>query len=363
MADNLAFVGGPGEDGESRSYPGAREVGLRDIDPSLLVTQTHYDGWGQWRRTWWVPFHPQLRTVGPAERRAWLDSERDVINDPSLIAVTNARTGRKWLTLSGFANWRQWGVDQGRREFQRDTWFRLNCVVTRKEDAAKLIDGLKDKMLTDPHALPRIELHGEHYLGEYPWHPSVAGFGDWTSNSDWRKLPVQSRATVASYTCERGGYDYSIDKTVSVTLPAPWLAKTMGLRLANGRKLTYLDQAGDVLLYDPSSIEDGPQAALVDREAFLSMLDREGLAAIWIVAGEKGVFGGHDPSMGFGGRVLHTALYWLENENFASRFYWEREDPTADQLRILFGTNPIPPGIRVRSPSQPGIARRKGKGS
>jgi hypothetical protein len=364
MADNLAFLGGYGdfENDEPRLYASVRQIGLRDIDPSLLVTQTHYDGWGQWGRTWWVPFHPQMRAIGPAERRTWLDSDRDVINDVSLIAVCNPRTGKQWLTLKGFANWRQWGVEDASKEFQRDTWFRLSCVVVRKGDKKKLIEGLKDKMLTDPHALPRIELHGDHYLGEYPWHPSVNGFGDWTGEHDWRKLPVQSRATVATYTCERGGYDYSVDKTVSVELPAPWLANAMGLRLSNGQKLTYVGESGEVLFYDPSVNEEGPQAALVDRDAFLLMLEREDLAAIWVIAGEKGIFGGRDSSMGFGGRILHTAIYWIEGDDFASQFYWEREDPSAEQLRIFFGENPIPSGITVREPrQQSALARRRGK--
>src|SRR3546814_11526883 len=60
-----------------RTYEGARDVGLRDMDPSLLVTKTHYDGWKQWDRTWWVPVQPRLRQIAPLERLTWLDSEID----------------------------------------------------------------------------------------------------------------------------------------------------------------------------------------------------------------------------------------------------------------------------------------------
>ena len=72
MADNLAFLGGlwAEVDDEPPVYRGAREVGLRDIDPSLLTSKTHYDGWAEWGKTWWVPFDPQLRTMGPHERLA-----------------------------------------------------------------------------------------------------------------------------------------------------------------------------------------------------------------------------------------------------------------------------------------------------
>src|SRR5208282_1128324 len=57
MADNLAFFGNCWErQGGPPLYQGARQIHLRDIDPSLLSTETHYDGWGQWGKTWWVPF-------------------------------------------------------------------------------------------------------------------------------------------------------------------------------------------------------------------------------------------------------------------------------------------------------------------
>ena len=231
---------------------------------------------------------------------------------------------------------------------QRDTWFRLNCVVVREKDEAKLVESLKQRVLTDPHAFPKIELHGEHYLGEYPWHPSVRNFGNWTRADDWRKLPVPTRATVAEYTCERGNYDYSIDKTISVDLPAPWLATAMGLRLSDGQHLTYVDAMGKVIFYDPSVYEEGHRAALVDRDVFIAMLEREGLSAIWIIAGEKSVYGGRDPGMGFGGRVLHTAIYRLKGGTFISQFHSQREAPTKEQLRIFFGGKRVPRGITVR---------------
>ena len=82
MADNLTFPGGIWDDDKSRrpEYKSARQVGLRDIDPSLLITRTHHDGWAKWGRTWWVPFDPQLRSVGPHERIAWLHSDTDLVN-------------------------------------------------------------------------------------------------------------------------------------------------------------------------------------------------------------------------------------------------------------------------------------------
>ena len=258
----------------------------------------------------------------------------------------NPKTKQRWLCLHAFGSWRQRGLVDDREELERDTWFRLHCVVVKKADQKKLLHDLAKKTMTDPHALPHIELHGDHFLGEYPWHPSVSRFGDWTAPGEWRAPSVPTRATVADYTCERGGYDYSLDETVHVELPAPWLARALGVRLSDGRKLNYVDSNGSVVFYDPSVGELGPQAALVDRAAFLGMLEREGLSAVWVIAGEKNVYGGHEA---FGGRALHTAVYHLDGEGFKRQIYWEREHPSLDQLQALFAPDEVPPGLTVRS--------------
>lgn len=361
MGDNLAYLGDPWdrEGAEPLAYRSARQVGLRDIDPSLLVTKTHYDGWGKWGRTWWVPFNPQLRAVDPREHRAWLESDRDIINDESLIDLRNPKTGRRWLALWGFSSWRGLGVRDGRKGMQRDTWFRLNCIVVRRKDQAKIVESLQGQILTDPHSLPKIELHDDFYLGEYPWHPEVRGFDRWSSDDGWRALAVPCRPTVASYTCERSGYDCSIDRTVSIEIPAPWLAEAMGLRLASGRSPVYVGSDGREMFYDPSVLEAGPAAALVDRDAFLRMLDREGLSAIWVIAGEKGIFGGRDAGLGFGGRLCHTAIYHVSGDGFARHFHKEWEQPSEDQLKEFFGEEPVPLGIvaRTRSSGKPARGR------
>ncbi|MGA7326952.1 MAG: hypothetical protein WBX25_21290 [Rhodomicrobium sp.] len=350
MSDNLAYLGGYGafRDGAGRRYGDAREIGLRNIDPSLLVTQTHYDGWEQRPRTWWVPAEPVLRELGPAERLAWLESDQDIINDASLIDVRNPKTKQRWLCLHSFSDWRQHGIETERQELQRDTWFRLSSLVVRKEHEAKLIEGLSGKMLTDPHSLPNIEFHGDHYLGEYPWHPSLSEIDNWTREGDWQAPPVPTRATVARYLCERGNYDYSIDKSVSVKLPAPWLARALGMRLSNGKHLAYISTIGEVMFFDPSVTDEGPQAALVDRDAFLAMLEREDLSVLWVIAGEKGAYGGRDPGRGFGGRLLHTAIYTISGQGFRREFYSQREYPSEEQLRAFFGNKALPPGVITR---------------
>jgi hypothetical protein len=341
LADHLAMKNDAWSDHEkTQSYEGAWQIGLRKMDPSLLVTDTYYDGWESWPRTWWVPISPVLHEIPKKERLLWRDAQQDIINDACLIDVKDPKNGRRWLALSGFAHWAQRGIEDGHSELQRDTWFRLSCVVARKRDRTALLSWLRSELLTAPHDLPEIDLHGEQYLGEYPWHRSLADVDGWRQPSKWSKQPVPMRATVANYSKERGGYDYSIDKSVKVSTPAPWLMKALGLRLANGKQLAFVSPDDRVQFFDPSVAEPGPHAALVDRDFFLESLEREGLCAFWIIAGEKGVYSGLGSDRGWGGRLAHSYVYELKDDKFVCYTKTEIQKPSAEQLRAyLDGPN------------------------
>jgi hypothetical protein len=112
------------------------------------------------------------------------------------------------------------------------------------------------------------------------------------------------------------------------------------LRLGDGRKLHYVGQNDDVLFFDPSVSGPGPQAALVDHDAFVNLLKQQDLTAVWVIAGEKGVYGGRDPGMGFGGRLVHSFVYLLKDGGFACHKHIDHEYPSPDQLEKLLGYNP-----------------------
>jgi hypothetical protein len=166
LADNLSCRGHSWERRDGMpTYKGARQVSLRDIDPSLLTPKTHYDGWAEWGRTWWVPFNPALRAATPQERMAWLHSDSDIVNDTSLIEATDPKTGRRNLALRGFADWKGRGIRDGREEYQRETWFRVQSVVIHKHDEAKLLEALRGEgpdqsRLAADHRTPRGPLSG-----------------------------------------------------------------------------------------------------------------------------------------------------------------------------------------------------------
>jgi len=337
MADNLAFLHSyrSFRDDPAASYAGALDIGSRDIDPSFLVTGTYYDGWKQWPKTWWLPASPVLRSLPPLDRLAWRDTEDNLINSSDLIELTNPKDRRRWLALHSAGHWRQSSIGEGKKHIERETWFRLNCYVVKKDEVGKLVRGMRDTILTSSHDLPEMQISRENFLGEYPWHPSLSELDEWTVPDEWNKLKAAIKPTAGSYFGERSGYDYSLEQTTNISLPAPWLMRSLGLRLSSGRKPIYVDQTGKVIFFDPSISEPGPAAALVDREAFLTALTKDGLAAVWVIAGEKNVYGGGDP--GFGGRRLHTNIYQLTEDGFAVLEHRDTLLPSREQLDALLG--------------------------
>ena len=239
----------------------------------------------------------------------------------------------------------------GAFEVQRDTWFRLRCFVVPRAHQEQIIDSLKNRLYLDGRSLPHMDIPLQFYLGEHPWHPDVVGLDqqEWLLAPDSPRAPVYP--AVATYTREKSGYDYSIDRTIQVELPAPWLADHMALRMKGGRTPVFVDSDGRTMFMDPSVLEPGPSAALVDRNAFLLALDQRDFAPIWVIAGEKSAYGGPSAAMGFGGRLNHTAIYRLEGDGFSRCYHQEWDDPDQEQLETMFGASNVPPGMTTRAPS------------
>jgi hypothetical protein len=350
LADNCAFTCGRSEDGSPGYYDGESFGSLRNLDPSLLVRESHDSGWTEFREpSWWSPILPRLNQATPEERLHWLyDNERDRIDGNGYIDVTD-RNGRRWLVLHNSSSVHE--RSHGSSGTERKTWSRVSCCVVRKKDLKGLLDGIGTMQLTDPDARPKITLYGRSfYFGEYPWHPALSDLPDWVEpKSGFRCLSVAARPTVTEYSYERGGFDYSLEETVHIALPAPWLIRAMDLRRCDGRRAAYVDEIGRIQFFDPCLSEEGPHAGLVDRDAFLNSLDRQDLVAVWLIAGEKGVYGNSGSS--FGGQHAFTSLYWMEDDRWKHRLAHSAfKAPALDQVQRLF-KGPIPSWVKTRKPN------------
>ena len=312
VSDNLMYAVRYAE--SDTRFEGAWQTSRRDIDPSLLIrrTQNERDS-GQ---VWWSPAPARLERLVAAEQTAWLGTEHDVLNSASQLDVVDP-TGRRWLVLHGFTHM----STGGSAVLHVDTWCRIWCVAVRKADLARIVAAFAREPLIDPHALPQRSI-SDVFLAEYAWHPSLDSGDGWRPPFErelTNKLP-EVLPTSASYFCEAGGFDHSIEGTIRMELPERWLLNGLKLRLSDrDGGFGAVDAQGRLVIQDPSVKSPGPSTCLVDKDVFLDLLESEGMAPVWVIAGEKGAYGAdHD---GFVGRRVHSVVYTVD----ASRLVVEKK--------------------------------------
>ncbi|MGY4603971.1 hypothetical protein ACVW16_002383 [Bradyrhizobium sp. USDA 4474] len=358
LGDNFCFVGWSRDSGLS-VFQGPWQVSRRDLDPSLFVLKTPKES-RQSGRTWWMPVDVNLRGMSPASRLAWLDTPEDMVNDASLLTATDPKTGRTWLVVDEFERWNCWVMREGERMLDRQTAFEIRSFLVRAADRSKVVKALSGKLFNRHFDLPELDKSSDGYIGEYPWHPLYGDVSAWMKPEDWNRLVVDIQPTVTDYSAERSGHDHSIEESVSFSVPAPGLIAGLGMRLSNGRDLSYSGDGDKTLFFDPSTHEAGPGAALIDRDAFLSFLTREKLEAVWIIAGEKEAHGGRKHREGWGGSKSFTSIYWLAGGKFHRKDFVEREHPRKEQLERFYDEPGEPtPITRAKKPSSASRGKRK----
>ncbi|TNB98538.1 AAA family ATPase [Pseudomonas jessenii] len=329
MSDNLAPL--PRENSESEISR------LRNIDPSLLLVRTEDDGWRRFEQPcFWIPQNLSFKGIALTDALFWLDLNTDIMDDPENIEVINPVDDKQWLVLKGFESWRG-----GNDVLERESWRRVGCFVIKKVDLERTLAALKGVHLQTDDDIPTARSGGHGaYLGEHPWANRVDGGEDeegWISNwSQARRIGgLKIRATTAAYLAEATDYDNSLGVSVDLSLPAGWLMRDLGLRLTDGSTIQYVDQDGHVRFMDPSVSMTGRSAALIDRGAFLSYLEREELVAVWALSGEKGIYGKTSEG-GFGGRWTFTRIFHSQgNEIIALERYQTTEKPNLTQLALM----------------------------
>lgn len=335
LVDNL-IVCSYAEEGLLQAFeygPKGRDM-KSDLDPSFLLQNSLDSSWDSAPLTWWTPSPPQLPSGDTDVLLAWLSSEHGCCNDVGQIDLCNP-DGQKWLTTYSFRHWKVPGQE---RRSHTDAWSRITCLVTKLGFGAQLAQELLKKHRGDVSRFGECE-RLECFLGEHGWRDAKEIELE-TNSSQGIHTPYSG--IVAALHAEGNGKDNSIDDTFGLHLPTSGLMKLLGLRLRDGRTPEYTDVQGALRWQDPSLKERGAAAALVSREYFLSMLEKAGLEPVWILAGEKNVYGGQDfgGSRGFGGSLYHTTAYTMDAGTVKmAGTMTERYEPSAEQLEALRDRN------------------------
>jgi hypothetical protein len=322
VSDNFVFVGDSWEQ-RPQHYEGPWQISYaRDIDPSWVPRNTASDSDAP---NWWSPAVYETWEQ-PSDERSWLQSWSDIPRIEPTIAVKNPSDGSEWLVLECNRRFEQpHPPDQERFEDpRRSLWLWLKSYLVRRKHLAETFRWAKrqdfmGRWMPESHELWRI------FLGEFYWSAAFKfhrtpyyGYDGWTTGavSGIHKIPHAVHVTNDEYLHERV-YDLSIDEAVHAIVPANVIADSMGLSW-RGHEGKYCNTDDIVVAMDPAIHEEGPHALVVHRKAFLDFLDKNDLAVLWTVLGEKMVVGGD--SRAWIGRLELSGAYRLQRGKIEGGF-------------------------------------------
>jgi hypothetical protein len=296
----------------------------RDIDPSLLLKETPKDGWGSNHVNWWTP-HQYNAWTSSATQLEWLKSTEDLPPPPDFLDLA-APDGARWIVLEGYNLWRRKekvGKFVGKETDRQEIHYIFSSYLVRREHLpAMMAWGRKQDWIND--LLPRPGHRYRQHLHEHHWSSHFDGPLDeeWISEL-WRAndLPHPFVETAGEYMCEHKTYDCSVDSTVMISLPSRWLAEKMNLK-PEGRRGDFVDGSGNLTAFDPSTRERGHGALVIRRDALCALLDREGLALIWTLLGEKNIYP-PEHVRSWGGRLTILGIYSWDGSTVEGGFRTE----------------------------------------
>jgi hypothetical protein len=296
-------------------YDGAWDGFRRDIDPSFIRPSTEATNWDPSPVTWWSPrVAPIPEVTTSSDRTAWLLEEAGIPDPEEFIRLSVPLTNKPAYTLEGSYHWEETEPPE-MVPFTNDRChcgLQIRAYLIRKAEV-QAFSKWAAVMNWKGRWMPESDTTYKAFLGEEHWHPSVAEYTvKWIEGQfNGEILPGSVLVPCTAYGWERG-YDNSIGDTVGGSLPSSALARVLELKW-EGNDFKYSNPAGQTIAFDPSSNERGPQALIVDGDAFRQVCSKENLTVLWTVLGEKNVYGSHvEPST-----AQWTELYgaYLLNED------------------------------------------------
>jgi hypothetical protein len=309
LADNFYFTDRSYDTVEL--YEGPWQLGYcRNIDPSLLLRSKPNASRDE--VCWWAP-KPYASWSEELDELAWLKSDAGVPSDAASISlVVKDPRGSEWVVLDGQYGWRQ-PTPSGREDLespQRDFHYRINSCLVRVDRAETFLKWLLGQDLRGLRLLEPRTLN-DPFLGEMYWAAAYLsqltpyyGYDGWTGES----LPDPALVTTEYYYAEPGSFDGSMDRSIRLACPSPWIVQKMGLRW-NGVEGEWCGgNPCRVMFRDPSARASGPGVLLASQEHLNQFLQEEGCALIWVVTGSKWVAGGRFTHKAVGRRWLSGAI-------------------------------------------------------
>ena len=278
---------------DAHSYRGPWQIWCRDIDPSSTLLSvptgetTHSDVATWWAREQYSSWCAQL------DRQKWLRKRNDIPSVNEILRATHPSDGSRWVHLRAMLAWRQSeppDVDEYEMD-RREVWLHATGYLVDASAAADFVAWFPGADLGNDR-MPQPPTANQLFFGEHGWSPAFTETLARSLNAstptfrDAVTCPTGVRVTEVEYQARGSGFDCSVRDNYSLSAPHPALIQALGLRWS-GRGADFVDESGHLAAFDPTAHEYGPAGLLLREDLLADYLEREGLALVWTVNGEK----------------------------------------------------------------------------
>ena len=301
LADNYQYGSWYGREGQE--YQGAWQDIYRDIDPSCtLSAKRGGNDWSGHAQSWWA--RTSYEVVNETTRHpTWLGTEDNIPTIADLLQVTRLGDKTNWFVAEGYFSWQQASPpDIEPYDIQRrELWIMCHGYFIHQEDADKFTRWARGvdfwgRWMPEPPDIGKTNL----YQGEYIWSPAFKYLTESFEDESWSKsnpeYPVPIKTAAFRYHAEELGFDCSIDEGYNLYIPNAYFVEEHGLRWS-GNRTDFVNSRGEVVAFDPTVDQDGPNVLLLRKDELMEQLKNDGMTLCWAVLGEKLIIGGKDWDM------------------------------------------------------------------
>lgn len=299
-------------------YQGPWNPYIRDIDPTLLISEIgSYDD-DEPQDFWWV--NNKLFNWD-CTNESWVNDSSVLPKMEEIIQVKDDK-GEEWLVLEGYPSWSEpkkigeekW--DQPHKEL----WCHIRSYLVKDDEYNSFKDWAIEQEFMG-RWMPESGDRYEMFSREYYWSPAqdyfmteYFGGTEWTEVHDRKsgEYVAEVNVTAQGFLWEEE-FDKSKEETISFFKPSTLIHKGMDLKHSQ-REGEFIDNSEVAQCIAPNVYHDSKSYLLVRKSSFLKFLNENKLKVVWTILGEKQIIGGRSFGTEYHGRLEISGAYYFENE-------------------------------------------------
>lgn len=308
-------------------YEGPWYPYVRDIDPTILIKEKITGAFKKnYKHNWWFNQSYSFDDVTDA---SWIVDRND-IPEPDFIIEVHDKEENHWIWLEFHPEWnKEAKVVNGEKRQRKILWYQIRSYLIKRKD-------LKNFQAEFNRNFYRRELPEARNLytlfdREYYWSKGFDFFNTpYYSGQDWFKIENQNEdETIAELhrTAEEflweEEYDCSKTSNIQYFKPSKLIYEGLNIKPSN-KEGEFIDQFGELVCFDPSVANNSFSGLLVKKDSLISFLEKEDLAVVWSVIGEKQFVGSND-NINHPYRLNISGIYSMINNQIEGTLSFEEE--------------------------------------